>query len=188
MQTKQITTSFIKVLQFDFTQSDHWFTFYWAHWNTSHWRDSTYWLYAYHYGSSPQACAWSIPSTVYNAGVLRKVILNLYSNKTWAWWWISYQLDTKTSRVWWRWLAINFSSDLTTNTFNTPANTEYTRTIDLIAKKTYTSLNSTELSFTDADVTMIRNYLVNWQLNLCAMLENISWTYSWIRKATFYMK
>lgn len=184
VQSKSIKTDFTKVVECDFTQSNYWFTLYSKHSNVSDGRNST-WLYWYTSDYSYKAIQWNIPSSIYSLWTPLKIELQLYWTKAWCWWWISYWLDQKVARIWWRWLEINFSQNTYIST-NTPANQSYKLTIDLKNKKMYSDLSSSyTLNLTDADIEMIRWYWSSWSLWICWMLFNTGNLYAYIQKATF---
>ena len=172
----------------DFTQSDYWFTIYSAHSWVTYGRDSN-WFFGYNPTSSYKAISWSIPSNIYSKWNFKKVELEIKGTEAWCWWWISYNLDTDYSRVWWQGNMKDWNSPVSTTTLDNypPANTVFTFTIDLENKVQFYSVEPTKtLALSDSDVSTILNYWSNGSLWIVAMIMNQSGTYTYIQKATFY--
>jgi hypothetical protein len=183
----QWTNQVRPVIECDFTQSDCWFIYYWKTGSCNYGRDSN-WLYSITTGNTYSAAAWKIPSSIYQIGNLNKIVFYLKATHSWCWWWISYQVDNKFCRTWINWLEKNIvNSNIINLSSNTPANTAYTYTIDLINKECYNSIEPwTKQVLTDSEVSTIRWYWTNWNLNITSLLFNVSWVYSYIQKANFY--
>ena len=182
--------SYISKIECDFTKSDCWFTFYGR--TTSgitYGRDSN-WLYL-SYSSWLGWVAWSIPSSIYSKWEIKKIELWFYSTIAGNWWWISYQTDTQFSRIWNSWVswATWFDNNWGTHTNLDVANTPsgwFTFTVDLENKLLSASYLSTTFSLSDSDISTIRNYWSNGNLNILGVLKNASNNKSYIQKAIFY--
>ncbi len=171
---------------FDFTTWDNWFTYYSAHSNVTHGRDSN-WLRAYNPSNSYKACAWTMPSSLKSNWNPKKIEFTLKSTRAWWWWGICVWLDTSAWRTWLNRLERYYNWDYIDNITTTPANTEYTFTIDLVNKYQYVSYqSSTKQTIPDWDITQILSKWDSWDLNICAMITNTPSTYSYIKMIKFY--
>lgn len=178
------------VIECDFTQSDCWFwNYYWRN-NTTHtpWRDS-WWLYIQSSNDSWTA-NWKIPQSIYSKWTLKKIVIELYSQWNWNGWWIAIiSSDSPCTRTRWNLSQLNWtiesnwswSSSIWTQN---PA-WWYIFTIDLEKWEAYTDKSSNKLSIS-SHVTTIRSNFSSWNLALCVMKWNSSYT-SYLRNATFYL-
>ena len=181
---KELKNAYIgEVIECDFTKSDCWFVFYWrTATNITYGRDSN-WLYC----TRPAQlwwCAWTIPSSIYSRGTIKKIEIELYSSSTKNWWGISYWVDTMFTRRWSDAIDSNWGSSNATIVWDSPA-WWYTFTIDLENKIISSSDTLITQTLTDANVSTIRNYRSWWNLNIVSMIVPAN-TYSYIKKATFY--
>jgi hypothetical protein len=182
----------IKVVECDFTQSDNWFIFYGRTDNAISYGRNSNWLYLSKWWLLWWV-AWKIPSSVYSQGNIRKIEFVFYSTLTGNGWWISYQTDTQFSRIWTSdvsfatWFDNNWWTHTNIALTTTPA-WWYTFTIDLENKLLSASFTSTTFNLSDSDVSTIRSYWSNWNLNIIWLLNNQSNNTTYIQKATFYIK
>jgi hypothetical protein len=173
----------------DFTTSDCWFVFD-ARTTTSvsYGRDSN-WLYALSNASNLMAAVWwRVPSSISTRWNLKKfemVLCRTGGNNLWGW--LVTGADTKVIRYWDGGLATNFSGTSTSViTTGTSANTDYTITIDIENKELYMSNSSTKLTLSDGEITAFNTSWNNGEINLCWMIYASSWTYTYVKNATFY--
>ena len=182
--TQQVRPNYIVC---DFTQSDCGFTLYDKHTNVSNGRDSN-WLYWKNTGTTAQWIAWKIPQNIYSRQV-KKIYIEMKSDTTRFWWWISYNIDTYYSRAWRNEIQNNRTGTATaTGIWNTPSNTLFTLTIDLENKQLiYAAWSSYTKSLTDTEISNIISYWNWWNMNICWMMDSFNQNkYIYIQKAIFY--
>ena len=179
-----------EVVDCDFTTWDYWFTFYGRTTSAVNYGRDSNWLYLSITDYTAWA-AWKIPSSIYSRWTIKKIEFKFYSTTAGCWWWISYQTDTQFSRVWTSWVswATWFDNNWGTHS-NTPVSTPawwYTFTIDLENKLLSASFTNTTFSLSNNDVSTIRNYWSNWNINILWVLRDNNSTVTWyIQRATFY--